>query len=324
MPRAGHAPMVSPRGPGCDSGGVWSLPAPAGAHRGGRTRWPSRWSWPACAAGGRTTAPGPTGTPVPDAGRSPATSPAPSTSSSASVPPRVSHDTRPVHVADGRPRRACPRVPPDGRARVLGPAPGHHCVRARHAGRCRAGRRRRHPRRRAARPRRGLTAARAARCLPASTCGRSPRVNPDGLAADTRQNAHQVDLNRNWPRQLGSRPPRPRHLRRPQRRLRSRRPAPLRDFLQRLRPRTVLVIHSPLDAVDFSEGADPAVTRYMAARPATRRARSGAGRGRSPAGSTRSRGAAPRSRSSSRPSASATQLSRVARALLRLALWRRG
>src|SRR5439155_14292608 len=49
-------------------------------------------------------------------------------------------------------------------------------------------------------------------------------------------------------------------------------PAPLSEpetraferFLVATRPHTVVVFHTPLDAVDYSEGADPAVTRFLA------------------------------------------------------------
>jgi protein MpaA len=147
-------------------------------------------------------------------------------------------------------------------------------------------------------------------------------VNPDGLAADTRQNAHHVDLNRNWagtwqPSSPGSATyGGPSAASEPETRA-------FRDFLLRLRPRTVVVFHSPLDAVDFSEGADPAVTRYLALRsgyPArTLGARPGSFTGwfnAQPWGGTAVT-------FEFAASASSTQLSRVARALLELAAWRR-
>ena len=88
-------------------------------------------------------------------------------------------------------------------------------------------------------------------------------VNPDGLAHHTRANAHGVDENRNWPGSwAASTPGSPSYS--------GRHPfsepetAALARFLTTIKPRTVVIFHSPLDAVDFSEGADPAVTRYLA------------------------------------------------------------
>jgi murein peptide amidase A len=147
-------------------------------------------------------------------------------------------------------------------------------------------------------------------------------VNPDGLAAGTRQNARHVDLNRNWPGTWQPSSPGsdtyggPSAASEPETRA-------FRDFLLRLRPRTVVVFHSPLDAVDFSEGADPAVTRYLAHASGyaarTLGARPGSFTGwfnAQPWGGT----AVTFEFASS---ASSTQLSRVARALLELAAWRR-
>jgi succinylglutamate desuccinylase len=148
-------------------------------------------------------------------------------------------------------------------------------------------------------------------------------VNPDGLAAGTRQNAHRVDLNRNWPptwqpsssssATYGG----PSAASEPETRA-------LAAFLGGLRPRTVLVFHSPLDAVDFSEGADPAVTRFMA---------------KASGYPARTLGARPGSFTgwfNVQPwngtaitfefgtSASTTQLDRVSRAVMSLAAWRAG
>jgi murein peptide amidase A len=83
-----------------------------------------------------------------------------------------------------------------------------------------------------------------------------PTMNPDGDAAHTRQNAHHVDLNRNWPyrwRHLtgmyysGTRP-----LSEPETRAMYR-------FLLHLRPKYVLVLHQPLRGVDTTDGGAIAV-----------------------------------------------------------------
>jgi protein MpaA len=88
-------------------------------------------------------------------------------------------------------------------------------------------------------------------------------ANPDGSALHTRGNAHGVDENRNWPTTwqpsaAGSATySGPRPWSEPE-------TAALGRWLLSLKPRTVVVFHTPLNAVDFSEGADPAVTRYLA------------------------------------------------------------
>jgi protein MpaA len=92
-----------------------------------------------------------------------------------------------------------------------------------------------------------------------------PTVNPDGVAARTRGNAHGVDENRNFPYHWAASTPGsstyggPRALSEPETR-------GLADFLLRVRPHTVVVMHTPLDAVDYSEGADRATVQYLAAR----------------------------------------------------------
>jgi protein MpaA len=92
-----------------------------------------------------------------------------------------------------------------------------------------------------------------------------PTVNPDGLAADTRGNARGVDENRNWPYHWAASTPGsstyggPSPWSEPETRA-------LAGFLARLRPHTVVIMHTPLDAVDYSEGADRSAVDFLAAR----------------------------------------------------------
>jgi hypothetical protein len=78
-----------------------------------------------------------------------------------------------------------------------------------------------------------------------------PTMNPDGNVANTRQNAHHVDLNRNWRdiwRPLtGEYYSGPRPWSEPETRA-------MRDFLLAVKPRYLVSLHQPLHGVDTTDG----------------------------------------------------------------------
>jgi protein MpaA len=86
-----------------------------------------------------------------------------------------------------------------------------------------------------------------------------PVYNPDGLARDTRRNAHGVDLNRNYPyqwiRQTGNYDSGPRPRSEPETRA-------MMGFLKKVRPAYILSFHQPLHAVDVTER--PAFSKKVA------------------------------------------------------------
>jgi protein MpaA len=88
-----------------------------------------------------------------------------------------------------------------------------------------------------------------------------PVVNPDGLARDTRTNAHGVDLNRNfpyrWARLRGGYYSGPRAASEPETRA-------LMAFFADVRPRRVVSFHQPLHGVDVSTPGSRSFARRLA------------------------------------------------------------
>ena len=81
-----------------------------------------------------------------------------------------------------------------------------------------------------------------------------PTINPDGVARDRRQNAHGVDLNRNFPYQWGRLTGKyysgPKPLSEPESRA-------LKRFLDQVRPRFMVSFHQPLNGVGSDRKAKP-------------------------------------------------------------------
>lgn len=90
-----------------------------------------------------------------------------------------------------------------------------------------------------------------------------PTMNPDGNARHTRQNAHGVDLNRNWNDiwvpLTGMYYSGPQPMSEPETRA-------VHDFISVIRPRYLVVLHQPLDGVDTTDGGrrDPAFRDRLA------------------------------------------------------------
>jgi murein peptide amidase A len=78
-----------------------------------------------------------------------------------------------------------------------------------------------------------------------------PTMNPDGNVANTRQNAHHVDLNRNWPDHwaalTGMYYSGPEPLSEPETRA-------MRSFLLDIHPHYIVSLHQPLYGVDTTDG----------------------------------------------------------------------
>ncbi|KAA1374623.1 DUF2817 domain-containing protein [Aeromicrobium fastidiosum] len=90
-----------------------------------------------------------------------------------------------------------------------------------------------------------------------------PVVNPDGYASNRRQNAHGVDLNRNfgakWRRIRGATDSGRRAFSEPETRA-------IRDFVDEIRPTHTVSYHQPLDGIDIRDTGDRAWAKRLASR----------------------------------------------------------
>lgn len=88
-----------------------------------------------------------------------------------------------------------------------------------------------------------------------------PTMNPDGLAAHTRQNANGVDLNRNWSyqwvRQTGTYDSGPHPFSEPETRA-------VRRFISRIDPLFIVSLHQPLHGVDSDHPKNPHLMNRLA------------------------------------------------------------
>jgi murein peptide amidase A len=87
-------------------------------------------------------------------------------------------------------------------------------------------------------------------------------VNPDGLAADRRTNAHGVDLNRNFPRRWVSAGSGTSHWSGPSAGSEPETQA-LLSFVRRIEPRTTMVFHQPLDGIDSYRAKSMTLVRRL-------------------------------------------------------------